>query len=124
MREAAACTVTCYNALRSAATRSASTSMVHVTTTCASSLVGAAHTLLSACSRVDQIRVLFSQPVLLATMSFFHGSNVIGVESDGPAGGPECERDHPGMYAASRARGKSGLFCEGQASTLVSDPLR
>ena len=42
-------------------------------------------------------RVLFSQPVLLATMSFFHGSNAIGVDADAPADGPECVRDRPGM---------------------------
>ena len=85
------------NALHGAAARSAPTRMSRDTTTCASSLDGAARTLLSACSRVDQIRVLFSQPVLLATMSFFHGSNAIGVDADVPADGPACERDHPGM---------------------------
>jgi hypothetical protein len=41
MSETAACTVKGYNALRSAAVRSASMSMVHATTTCASSLDGA-----------------------------------------------------------------------------------
>ena len=97
MRETAACTVKAYNAPRSAAARSVSTSMVHATTTCASSLVGSAHTLLSAGSRVGQIRVLFSQPVVLTTMSFFHGSNAIRVDADAPAGGPECVRDRPGM---------------------------
>ena len=45
----------------------------------------------------DEIRGLFSQPVLLATMSFAHGSNAFGVDPDVPADGPECERDRAGM---------------------------
>ena len=97
MRETAACTVKAYNAPRSAATRSVSMSMVRATTAFVSSLVCAAHNLLSAGSRVDQIRGLFSQPVLLTTTSFLHGSNACGVDADVPADGPECERDRAGM---------------------------
>ena len=97
MSETAASTFTCYNVSCGAAKRSASTRVVHATTAHAYSLVGAARTLRSVCSRVDEIRGLFSQPVLLATMSFAHGSNAFGVDPDVPADGPECERDRAGM---------------------------
>ena len=53
--------------------------------------------------RVLTRRVLFSQPVLLATMSFFHGSNAIGVEADPPHDGSECKRDRAMTYSACRA---------------------
>ena len=49
-------------------------------------------------------------PVLLATMSFFHGTNAIGVEADAPAGGPECERDRAMTYSVCRCVGTRGSF--------------
>ena len=110
MIELAACTVTCYKALRSAAARSASMSLAGTATTCASSLVGAARTLLSTFMRAVKIRVLFSQPVLLTTTSFFHGSNACGVAADASPGGPECERDRAMTYIACRCVGTRGSF--------------
>jgi hypothetical protein len=38
-------------------------------------------------------------------MSFFHGCNAIGVDTDAPAGGPECERDRAMTYSACRCVG-------------------
>ena len=68
--------------------------------------------MLSTFMRAVKIRVLFSQPVLLTTTSFFHGFNACGVDSDAPAGGPECERDRAMTCSACKigASVREGLF--------------